>query len=369
MKILLLSDVNSVHTKKWVIGLSSKGFTIGIFSLSRSESDWFSNNEGVSLLHQPKEMMDAESIKTKLLYISTLKKLKAVIHSFQPDILHSHYASSYGLLGALSKFHPYIISVWGADVYDFPNKSFVHKTIFKFNLNKADKILSTSEVMKTETEKYTYKSVDVTPFGVDTQLFSPTPKKINLFSKDDLVVGLIKSLEPKYGIEVLIKAFKLAHEQCPELSLKLLLVGGGSLDKSLKNLVYELGITEHVLFTGKIAHEQIPYYHNEIDIFVSTSIDDSESFGVSIVESCACSKAVVVARTGGLKEVILENQTGLIVEKNDPVSTADAIIRFAKNPNLRFEFGLKARQHVINNYNWTDNLNKMSEIYQELIKK
>ena len=369
MKILLLSDVNSVHTKKWVSGLTTYGFTVGIFSLSNSEADWYKNLNGATLLYHPIQVRNPESMSTKLQYLRLKKKLNNVVNQFRPDILHAHYASSYGLLAALSGFHPFVLSVWGADVYDFPNKSFIHKSILKFNLKKADKILSTSEVMKMETKKYSNASIEVTPFGVDIEHFSPRSKTMNLFPEKALVVGLIKSLESKYGIDVLVKAFKIAIEKCPEIPLKLLLVGGGSLEDQLKKLVDGLGISDHVLFTGKIPHEQIPSFHNEIDIFVSTSVDDSESFGVSIVESCACAKAVIVARTGGLKEVVLENETGLIVEENDPISTANAIIRFAKDANLRDSLGIKAREHVKKHYNWENNLKYMVDIYLGLQKK
>src|SRR5690606_14690363 len=113
-------------------------------------------------------------------------------------ILHAHYATSYGLIGALSGFKPFVLSVWGADVYDFPRRSKLHKKLFQYNLKKADLILSTSEIMRNELKKYTAKEVLVTPFGVDTSVFC----KKDIAEKDNSVIniGTIKSLEEKYGI-------------------------------------------------------------------------------------------------------------------------------------------------------------------------
>ena len=122
-------------------------------------------------------------------------------------------------IGALSGFHPYIISVWGSDIFSFPHYSKLHLFLLKFNLSKADIILSTSKVLKKETEKFTGKSILITPFGIDTEKF--LPKDVNsLFNKEDIVIGTIKTLEKNYGIEYLIKAFSLVKDKYPYKSLK-----------------------------------------------------------------------------------------------------------------------------------------------------
>ena len=365
MKILILSDINSVHTQKWVRGLSDHGFTIGLFSFSYSEVDWFRSLINVELLFQPASSRGSQSFLDKLGYLKYSGKLKLAIRRFCPDVLHAHYASSYGLLGSISGFHPYIISVWGSDVYDFPKTSFLHKKIFQYNLSCADQILSTSEIMRRETGRYTKSDIQVTPFGVDTDFFSPAVSDYSLFEPSDIVVGQIKSFEPKYGTDILISAFHRARERHPELPLKLLLVGKGSLLDQLREMVDRLGISNHVVFSGRIPHEEIVRYHNMIDIFVSASVDDSESFGVSAVEACSCAKAVVVARTGGLVEVVVENQTGLVAERGDVESTANSILHFALNPQMRKEFGIRAREHVKMHYDWKNNLKRMINIYRK----
>ena len=96
-----------------------------------------------------------------------------ILKTFKPQLLHANYATSYGLLGAMTGFHPFVLSVWGSDVFTFPKKSFAHKMLFKYNLNKADKILSTSRFMSQEISKYTSKKIEITPFGVDLEKFYP----------------------------------------------------------------------------------------------------------------------------------------------------------------------------------------------------
>jgi L-malate glycosyltransferase len=368
MKVFLLSDISSEHTQKWALGLASRGIHVCIFSLNRATFDWFSGKPNVEIVFQAPEQLDGRSFFEKLNYISVLKRVKTAIKKAKPDLVHAHYASSYGMLGALSGFHPLIISVWGADVFDFPKQSPFHKRIFRYNLKSADWIFSTSKIMRDETAKYTKKEILVTPFGVDTDLFKPTQVD-SVFPAGSIVVGLIKSQEKKYGTEILIRAFALAKKNHPHLPLKLLLVGKGSLEHQLRELTENLNIQEDVLFTGKVAHEQVPFYHNMIDIFVSVSIDDSESFGVSTVEACSCEKAVIVSRIGGLKEVIVENETGLIVPPENVEETAKAIVDFAGNPEKRLAFGKRARAHVLSHYDWKNNLAMVIELYEKILKE
>ena len=77
--------------------------------------------------------LDADNIINKLFYFKFVKLLKTAIKKFTPDVLHAHYATSYGLIGALSGFHPFVISAWGTDVMRFPQKNFINKFILQYN--------------------------------------------------------------------------------------------------------------------------------------------------------------------------------------------------------------------------------------------
>ena len=126
LKLLILSDPDSPHTIKWISSLAERNINIFLFGLSQYDKNQykaFSNvrvySTGVSRTLTAKP----DSSMLKLVYLKSLLKLKEIIKDFQPGILHAHYARSYGLLGALTSFHPYFISAWGSDVYDFPLKS------------------------------------------------------------------------------------------------------------------------------------------------------------------------------------------------------------------------------------------------------
>jgi glycosyltransferase involved in cell wall biosynthesis len=365
MKILLISDPAAAHTMKWANALNDKGFNIFLYGLSNFNKFSYSPDIKLESLYVPERIKNNSSTTfSKIIYLKAIRNLKNIIEEFKPNILHAHYASSFGLLGALTGFHPYIISVWGSDIYEFPNASRIFSTILKFNLSKADRILSTSRAMLEETKKYTDKEIILTPFGIDTNKF--TGRKVNsLFDEKDLVIGTIKTLQKNYGIEYLIRAFEILVKKYPEKSLKLLIVGEGEQRKYLETLVDQLGIKNVTIFTGYIEPDKVDNYHNMLDIYVAVSL--AESFGVAVLEASSCSKPVVVSNVGGLPEVVENGKTGFIIEKGNFAALAKILEKLVLNPELRKRLGNNGREKVVREYDWTDSVNKMVHIYESIM--
>lgn len=265
MKICYLSDANSAHTKKWCSYFIKKGCEIHVISLNQGQIP------GVSIHPLDININNVRdgSLLCKFSYITRLKRVKSLIKEIKPDIVHAHYASSYGLLGALANFHPYIISVWGSDVYDFPKKGRIFKEIIKYNLSKADFILSTSKAMAEETKKYTDKNIVITPFGVDIDLFKP----VEAHDERYITIGTVKSLEEIYGIKYLIKAFYRASQNFD--NLKLIIAGSGSQLSFLQQLVKELNIEDKVNFMGQLDQSQVIDTLQRLDIAAFPSLYES----------------------------------------------------------------------------------------------
>ena len=365
MKILLLADINSSHTQKWAIALSQKGIEVALFSISIPLMDWYSKHN-ISLLSTSniKASTFTSTVFSKLNYMKLVPALKNVINNFKPDIVHAHYATSYGLLGAMSSFHPFIISVWGSDVMDFPNKSLLHKIILKYNFRKAESIWATSDTIVLAIKKLSKKNIHKIPFGIDTDYFKP--KKVSsVCPPSAIVIGTVKSLEKIYGIDILIKAFKKVSTNNSNMELKLLIVGGGSKEKEYKKLVKELTLSDKVIFTGKIEHSKVADYHNMIDVFVNVS--RNESFGVAVLEASACEKPVIASNIGGLTEVVLNGNTGFLVEPENSDAVVFAIEKLIKNEELRKKMGVNGRIFVQKQFNFDNNVNDTLAIYKQLI--
>lgn len=359
MRVLLLSEANSIHTKRWTEALCQRNVDIILVSLSKPKDEFY-EALGVKCLYVNEAKFDAPTV-SKLGYLKLVKQVKRAIREFTPDILHAHYASSYGLIGVLAGFHPYIVSVWGSDVYEFPNLNLVNKWIIKYVLRKADVLLSTSNVMAKETHKYTDKEILITPFGVDTKRF----RKIGTgVPEGRFVVGNVKTLAPKYGIDVLIKAYKLVVDRNRTLDTELRIYGMGPCREEYGLLAEGLGIADKVKFMGWVDNAQLPEVYSTVS--VSVSVSDSESFGVVAVEAMACECPVVTSDADGFTEVVDKGVTGFIVPKRNEEATADAIQRFIDNPELRCKMGTEGRKRVLRLYDWEKNVDTMCNIYRRL---
>ena len=185
-KICFLADAHSIHTRKWVQYFSE--FSNEIHIISMRETDYeYESNVHVHVLRS----IGAN----KLSYFLLIKTVKKLIKNIKPDILHSHYATSYGLYGRMCNFHPFVISVWGSDVYEFPKGNKIKGLLLKYILKGADKVCSTSNDMAEETKKYYDKDIVITPFGVDIDKFKCNTPILN---SNFITIGVIKGLEKIY---------------------------------------------------------------------------------------------------------------------------------------------------------------------------
>jgi L-malate glycosyltransferase len=275
--------------------------------------------------------------------------------------LHAHYLSSYGFVGALLDFHPFVVSVWGSDVYQFPQKSALNRWIIRFALGRADGICSTSRAMAREIAKYTGKPIEITPFGVDINRFQPAPDRKK---SRQITIGIAKGLKDIYGFPELFRAFARIHAEFPQT--RLLIVGDGPERTRYEKMVTELGIRDRVQFVGYVENTRLPQYLNQMDLFVLPS--HQESFGVSAIEAQACGVPVIANGIGGLPEVVKDGETGIVLPNNHPDTIYEAIKNLILNEELREKMGTKGVQFVKEHYNWIENANRMIRFYQTWIK-
>lgn len=367
-KLLICADPAAPHTQKWVNGLAEMNYEILLFGFSNPKEEWYNSSVRIESVNFSENLQKKDDgAISKVVYVKALSKLRELLREFKPDILHAHYATSYALLCALTNYHPMCISVWGNDVFVFPNLSILHKKIFQFNLNRADKLFSTSKIMAKEILKYTNKNIAVIPFGIDTKIFSPG-SYMKYFAENDVVIGTVKTMEEKYGIEYLINAFSIVSQKLKNTSLKLLIVGGGRMLEKYKKLVADLDLVEDTVFTGRVDYKTVPDYHRNLSIAVYPSTESGESFGVSVLESSACAKPVIASNIGGLPEVVVDGVTGFLVEPKNIMKLSEKIEKLVVDEELRTKMGDQGRKFVIDTYSFEKNLNEQIQQYDLLLR-
>ena len=365
MKVLIVSDARSTHTRRWVKSLRDSGVDVALFS-PNPVSDNFFGTERIRLycydLFSYKRKGKHSPLMKFFRHIGAVRALKRVIKIEQPELLHAHYLTSYALIASLAGFHPLVISVWGSDIYEFPHLSLFNRMAVKYSLRHAERVCSTSHIMARECAKYYSGEITVIPFGVETSLF----RKMEEYApqKGTFVVGTVKTMAPKYGIDTLIKAFSTVSKKHGVAALKLVIVGDGPNLGEYRQLAASLAL-ENVEFRGRVENSLLPQIYNSFS--VAASLSNSESFGVVAVEAMACQCPVITSDADGFTEVVEDGVTGIIVPKGDVQAAAMAIEYFMENPGIGERMGAAGRERVLRLYKWKDNVVSMVETYRNCI--
>lgn len=357
MKICFLAPANNYHTQKWVRYFVDQGNEVSVLSLTKGEIDgakvyWLNANTG-----------SGASDFAKLKYLLQFHHIREIINEIKPDIINAHYASSYGTLAALAGLKNHIVSVWGSDVYDFPRKSIFHKKLLEFSLNSARCIFSTSNAMAEETRKYTKKNIFITPFGVDMDLFNP--EKRERIDDGKFIIGTVKKLEPKYGIDYFLKAVSIVKEKRPDIPLEVRIAGNGSHELQYHQLAKELGIENIVKWLGFISQEKAAKEWANMDCGIIYS--ESESFGVSAVEAQAAGIPVIVSDVPGLQEAVNPGTSAAVVLRGKSELLAEKIIELYETPDKRVDMGKIGREYVKEHYELNKCFQRVVGYYAQLL--
>lgn len=344
MKICLIGPADNYHIVKWYNWFKNAGDDVSVITFSEKHP---SIVENIYCISTNTEVSSSDISKVRYLFHGI--KIKDIVDKINPDIVSVHYATSYGTAVALSGIRNYVLSVWGSDIYDFPKKSIFHKLMLKYSLWKATHIFSTSQAMADETHKYTDKRIDITPFGVDVELFNPI-KRTRLENDGKFVVGTVKTLSDKYGIRYLIEAVAKIKNERPDIPIELRIAGKGSQEKEYRKLAQEIKISQITKWLGFISQEEAAKEWANMDVAIVPSVLESESFGVSAVEAQASSTPVIISDIPGLMEATKPGVTSIVVPRRNSNELANAIVELYDNRKKYRELGEEGRKFVINTY-------------------
>lgn len=364
MKIALISAGHSIHTRRWAEAFAERRHEVHVIFCSNHSYDYCGAYNG-------KIIGKKLRFPAPFGYYLNAYELKSYIRKENFDVVNVHYASGYGTLGRLAGQKHALLNIWGSDVYEFPYQSkFNLKTVRK-NLTYYDYLASTSNCMAEQAKKVVDvdKKIYITPFGVDTEKFKP----VIVEKKKGCVVGTVKTLDPKYGIDISIKAFAKLLQMLAENGKKDIadnityeIYGKGDEKDNLVSLAKELGVADKVRFMGYVDNVKLPEVINTFNIFCCTS--RQESFGVAVVEAMACGVPAVTSDVDGFKEVMENNKTGYIVERENVDEAAAALFDLLIDDKKRTACGQYARERVLKLFDWNKNVDTMLSIYEEMKK-
>ena len=313
MRICYLADGQSIHTERWCSHFSQLGYDIHLITFRDTKIE----NTTVHFVNTGDVSVEGGNWRV-LLKLAVVKKL---IRQIKPDILHAQYATSYGLAGALSGFHPYITTTLGSDVLISPQKSFLYRMLVKYAVKKADWVTAMADHMKEVIIDLGVDSAKVTTviFGIDPIMFNHNNRKV---SNEKFIITSTRNFEPIYNIELLLDALNLVKAKIPTLFVNL--IGDGSLRNQLEKRASVLGLREKIKFHGRIPQNEIAAILNQSHLFVTTSLSDGNN--VSLNEAMACGTFSLASDIRANRQWIKESVNGFLIPTDKPEILADKIL-------------------------------------------
>lgn len=315
--------------------------------------------------------------------ISAISKVKSILQTEKPDIIHSNTPLTIGLT-ALYASKTLNIPIVGTLHTLLPELAKHYQPlkqkkigemlgwrIYNHYYNLCNCVTCPTLTMKRMLlKKGIRREILILPNGVDVDRFKPSKDKGELFRTSkgipasNKVVLFAGRLSYEKRVDVLILAFKKLLRHVPDAFL--LILGDGPLKSTLINLVEKLDIKKRVLFLGRIEHddELIPAIYNAADVFVLPSAFETQ--GLSVLEAMACGKTVIATHVGGIVDLIKDKDNGILVRFNDIEELASALKNTLIDDQTRQQIGKVARK-TAETYSIALTTQKLTNTYNRLL--
>ncbi len=320
--------------------------------------------------------------------LTSIYPLPAVnkIKNWKLDVIHSQTEFAIGTFARLlaKQYNIPLVHTYHTmyeDYVHYVTKGYFNKsskklveyfTKFYCETTATELIVPTTKTYKLFKEKYQFeKNIHIIPTGIEVERFyeerinqkEVIELKKNLgITKKDFVILFIGRLAEEKNIEFLIETQKSLNKKY--MNMKLLIVGDGPDREKYINFAKELNLEKQVIFTGKVAWEEIPYYYHCSNVFVTAS--KTETQGLTVIEAMASSIVPVCMRDEAFISMVTENLNGLFFETRNEYQ--EQIIKLYKNKEehkrLNKQARIQAEHYSSNNY-----AERVLEVYNRAIKE
>ena len=307
--------------------------------------------------------------------VSYARVCRAVVQT-KPDLIYERY-SSYNFGGVMAAKHfriPLILEVNSTYAGKFGSE---FPVVFpaalamaeKYAFRNASGIVVVSGALRECVESRGVKRdvIQVSPNAINPEKIASL---VNLHSRKDIrrelrledavVIGFVGSLREWHGIDLLAQAIPTIAIECP--AAKFLIVGSGNLESLLVDVIRKNGLSDRVILTGALPHEQVFAHISAMDIGL---MPDSNPWGspMKVLEYMALGCVPVVPDLGPLKEIVVDNVTGKLFCCRELSQFVDTIVQLAKDAPLRRRLGDSAQRDVYENRTWQNNARQITDLF------
>lgn len=297
-------------------------------------------------------------------YPALLGALKRVVRRVQPDLIHAGPVQSAGFLAALSGFRPLVTMSWGSDLLLDAGRSAWMGWVTRYTLGRTTVLAGDCLAVQQKAAGFGFpaqRSV-LFPWGVDLNRFRPGHNpdfRQRRGWQDAFVVLSLRTWEPLYGVDVLVRGFARAAQHIPEL--RLLLLGGGSQAGLLRQILEQHGLLDRVHFGGQINQDLLPAFYQSSDLYISASHSDGSS--VSLMEALASGLPVLISDIPANREWIEGSQAGWLFPDGDDQAVTRGILSAYRQRAELEPVRAAARALAEQRADWQHNFQRLLEGY------
>jgi len=291
--------------------------------------------------------------------------LRRIIRQIQPDLIHAGPIQTCAYIAVLTGFRPVLTMSWGFDLMQDVHKNRWMGSVTRYVLRNSTFFTSDANVTREKAVIYGMNPdrTVVFPWGVDLDHYIPknwqTEKRENGFT-----LFCNRAWEPRYGVDVLAKAFVRAARSRPELSL--ILLGGGSQGARIRQILLNGGVLERVTFGGQISQNELPRWYHWADVYISPSHVDGSS--VSLMEALACGLPCLISDIPANREWVTEGENGWLFPDGDVEALAAKILQVMDRRESLPDIGNESRAVAEERADWKKNSAKLMQAYQRAVQ-
>ncbi len=296
---------------------------------------------------------------------SSLAKLtfdfRRLTKQIKPDLIHAGPIQTCAFIAVLSGFRPILTMSWGFDLMDDVHKSKWMERFTRYTLRRSTFFTSDAKVTRDKAVAYGMNpdKTIVFPWGVDLDHFSPQTFNVQ---RSTFTLFCNRSWEPRYGVDVLARAFvKVAQEKD---NVNLLLLGGGSQGHLLRQIFQTGDVLDRVAFAGQISQTVLPEWYHRADLYISPSHVDGSS--VSLMEALACGLPCLVSDIPANKEWVTEGENGWLFRDGDANHLAEKILTAIAQRETLPQVGQSSRRVAELRADWKKNADALMKVYRGL---
>ncbi|MBI1763656.1 MAG: N-acetyl-alpha-D-glucosaminyl L-malate synthase BshA [Acidobacteria bacterium] len=302
--------------------------------------------------------------------LALASKILEVAEEQKLDVLHMHYAIPHATAAYLARemyraqrYLPFVTTLHGTDITLVgARKSFL--PITRFSIAQSDAVTAVSGFLADETARtFGYTATEVIPNFINAADYQRRPDESlrrQLAPRDEKLILHVSNFRPVKRITDCIHAFARLH---PRLSARLVMCGDGPTRAEAEALAQRYGLTDSVLFVGQVPN--IADYLSVADLLLLPS--ETESFGLSALEALACEVPVIASRVGGLPEVVLDGQSGYLIEVGDVQTLAERAVEILTDETKQRSFGQRGRAHAVEQFNTERVIPQYVTLYERVI--